>query len=48
MPNKRLPDVGLYDAVLIKDNHIAAAGGLSLALRAIRSAPSSPWLNGPT
>lgn len=29
---------GLYDAVLIKDNHVAAAGGLSQAVRAIRSA----------
>ena len=25
--------IGLYDAVLIKDNHIAAAGGLELAIR---------------
>ncbi len=28
---------GLYDAVLIKDNHIAAAGGIAAALEAIRS-----------
>jgi nicotinate-nucleotide pyrophosphorylase (carboxylating) len=28
---------GLYDAVLIKDNHIAAAGGIAAALKAIRS-----------
>ncbi|HZP09588.1 carboxylating nicotinate-nucleotide diphosphorylase [Methyloceanibacter sp.] len=28
---------GLYDAVLIKDNHIAAAGGISAALKMIRS-----------
>jgi nicotinate-nucleotide pyrophosphorylase (carboxylating) len=28
---------GLYDAVLIKDNHIAAAGGVSNALERIRS-----------
>src|SRR5689334_4198625 len=29
---------GLYDAVLIKDNHIAAAGGLAEALNAVRTA----------
>lgn len=28
---------GLYDAVLIKDNHIAAAGGVSAAVKAARS-----------
>ncbi len=28
--------VGLYDAILIKDNHIAAAGGLAQALNAAR------------
>ncbi len=28
---------GLYDAVLIKDNHIAAAGGISPAIRRIRA-----------
>ncbi|MBY0421367.1 MAG: carboxylating nicotinate-nucleotide diphosphorylase, partial [Parvularculaceae bacterium] len=28
---------GLYDAVLIKDNHIAAAGGVAPALRAARA-----------
>jgi len=27
---------GLYDAVLVKDNHIAAAGGLALALERLR------------
>jgi nicotinate-nucleotide pyrophosphorylase (carboxylating) len=26
--------IGLYDAVLIKENHIAAAGGVSAVLRA--------------
>ncbi len=32
---------GLYDAILIKENHITAAGGLSAAVRACRrSAPS--------
>lgn len=29
---------GLYDGVLIKDNHIAAAGGLTLAVRRARNA----------
>jgi nicotinate-nucleotide pyrophosphorylase (carboxylating) len=29
---------GLYDAVLIKDNHIAAAGGVNGAVRAVRDA----------
>ncbi len=29
--------VGLFDAVLIKDNHVAVAGGVSPALRAARS-----------
>jgi len=29
---------GLYDAVLIKDNHIAAAGGLEIAVRRARNA----------
>ena len=29
---------GLYDAVMIKDNHIAAAGGIAEALRAAKSA----------
>jgi nicotinate-nucleotide pyrophosphorylase (carboxylating) len=28
---------GLYDAVLVKDNHIAAAGGLANALRMLRA-----------
>lgn len=28
---------GLYDAVLVKDNHIAAAGGLGPALRSLRA-----------
>jgi len=29
--------MGLYDAVLIKDNHIAAAGGISAAVKSIRA-----------
>lgn len=35
--------VGLYDAILIKENHIAACGGVVAALRAARAlAPSLP------
>ena len=30
--------IGLYDAVLIKENHIAAAGGVAAALRAVAPA----------
>jgi nicotinate-nucleotide pyrophosphorylase (carboxylating) len=30
--------LGLYDAVLIKDNHVAAAGGVAAAVRAARAA----------
>jgi nicotinate-nucleotide pyrophosphorylase (carboxylating) len=30
--------MGLYDAILIKDNHIAAAGGLTRALKAAKAA----------
>lgn len=30
--------IGLYDAILIKENHIAAAGGLAAAVRAARAA----------
>jgi nicotinate-nucleotide pyrophosphorylase (carboxylating) len=32
--------MGLGDAVLIKDNHVAAAGGVAAAVRAVRSAAS--------
>jgi nicotinate-nucleotide pyrophosphorylase (carboxylating) len=36
--------VGLYDAILIKENHIAAAGGIGAALReAARIAPPGVW-----
>jgi nicotinate-nucleotide pyrophosphorylase (carboxylating) len=35
--------MGLYDAVLIKDNHVAAAGGVGAAVRAAR-AKASPHL----
>jgi nicotinate-nucleotide pyrophosphorylase (carboxylating) len=35
---------GLYDAILIKENHIAAAGGIAAALdAAARSAPAGVW-----
>ena len=35
---------GLYDAILIKENHIAAAGGIGAALReAARIAPPGVW-----
>ena len=33
--------IGLYDAVLIKNNHITAAGGVRAALEATRNAPVS-------
>lgn len=37
--------LGLYDGVLIKENHIAAAGGVTAALdRARRVAPSGVWI----
>jgi nicotinate-nucleotide pyrophosphorylase (carboxylating) len=32
---------GLYDALLIKDNHVAAAGGVGAAVRAARAAAPS-------
>ena len=36
---------GLYDAILIKENHIMAAGGVAAALReAARIAPSGVWI----
>jgi nicotinate-nucleotide pyrophosphorylase (carboxylating) len=38
---------GLYDALLIKDNHIAAAGGVGPAVKAARAgAPPHLWLQG--
>lgn len=33
--------VGLYDMVLIKDNHIAAAGGITAAVTAVRAADTA-------
>jgi nicotinate-nucleotide pyrophosphorylase (carboxylating) len=36
---------GLFDAILIKDNHIAAAGGVAAAVKAARAgAPAHIWL----
>jgi nicotinate-nucleotide pyrophosphorylase (carboxylating) len=36
---------GLYDAVLIKDNHLAAAGGVTAAVKAAREgAPAHLWI----
>jgi nicotinate-nucleotide pyrophosphorylase (carboxylating) len=36
--------MGLYDAILIKENHIAAAGGIAAAMSAaVRVAPSNVW-----
>ena len=36
--------IGLYDGILIKENHIAAAGGIAAALRdAVRIAPPGVW-----
>jgi nicotinate-nucleotide pyrophosphorylase (carboxylating) len=36
---------GLYDGILIKENHIAAAGGVSQALRAAQAAaPAGVWI----
>lgn len=37
--------MGLYDAILIKENHIAAAGGIAAAMReAARIAPPGVWI----
>lgn len=37
--------MGLYDAMLIKENHIAAAGGVTAAMKAARaSAPDHVWI----
>lgn len=37
--------LGLYDGMLIKENHIAAAGGVTLALREARKvAPEGVWI----
>jgi nicotinate-nucleotide pyrophosphorylase (carboxylating) len=34
--------VGLFDAVLVKDNHVAAAGGVAAACRAVRDSGLPP------
>jgi len=37
--------MGLYDAVLIKENHVAAAGGVAAAMRtALAAAPKDVWI----
>lgn len=36
--------MGLYDAVMVKDNHIAAAGGIAAAVRRVRSHPAADGL----
>jgi nicotinate-nucleotide pyrophosphorylase (carboxylating) len=36
--------IGLYDMVMIKDNHIDAAGGITAAVRAARAEPSAEGL----
>jgi len=37
--------MGLYDAVLIKENHIAAAGGVAAAIKAaLSAAPTGVWI----
>ena len=37
--------MGLYDAVLIKENHVAAAGGVAAAMRAaLANAPAGVWI----
>jgi nicotinate-nucleotide pyrophosphorylase (carboxylating) len=39
--------MGLYDAILIKDNHIAAAGGLTPALKAAKAAQGNETIPHP-
>jgi nicotinate-nucleotide pyrophosphorylase (carboxylating) len=36
--------IGLYDAVMIKDNHIAAAGGVTAAVEQVRAYPAADGL----
>lgn len=36
--------IGLYDAVMIKDNHIAAAGGITRAVEQVRAFPAARGL----
>ena len=37
--------IGLYDAILIKENHVAAAGGIANAIRAARAASPGVFLD---
>ncbi|MGN6191752.1 MAG: carboxylating nicotinate-nucleotide diphosphorylase, partial [Rhodanobacteraceae bacterium] len=37
--------IGLYDAILIKENHVAAAGGVANAIRAARAASPGVFLD---
>jgi nicotinate-nucleotide pyrophosphorylase (carboxylating) len=37
--------IGLYDAILIKENHVAAAGGVANAIRAARTASPGVFLD---
>ena len=37
--------MGLYDAILIKENHVAAAGGIAKAIRAVRAASPGVFLD---
>ena len=37
--------MGLYDAILIKENHVAAAGSVSAAIRAARAASPGVFLD---
>jgi nicotinate-nucleotide pyrophosphorylase (carboxylating) len=37
--------IGLYDAILIKENHVAAAGGIANAIRAARAASPGMFLD---
>ena len=36
--------MGLYDAILIKDNHIAAAGGIREAIRLVTADKPAMWV----
>jgi nicotinate-nucleotide pyrophosphorylase (carboxylating) len=37
--------MGLYDAILIKENHVASAGGIANAIRAARTASPGVFLD---
>ena len=40
--------IGLFDAILIKDNHIAIAGGIDAALANVRARTSSSVVSSST